>query len=166
VELSPAGQRAMTYWAQIDAAVSMKMTTADLWSAIRDAADEMGLASPGVTVQGVSEVRGVAAARVRASEHLGKLDPSMSLSNRDWSEAPWSRPAGEQAALPIFHVRYQHTTLGPEGESTTWRTSVLPGRLPGTMGDLRSILDEDTSELSRKYGVDHVAYGSIQILAV
>lgn len=165
MDLSPEGQRAMTYWAQIDAAVSLRMSTADLWRTIREAAAELGPNIPTPTVRGVSEVRGIAAARVRASEHLGKLDPSMSLSSRDWSEAPWSRPLGQQSALPIFHARYQHTTLGPEGETVAWRTSVLPG-LPATMGDLLSILDEDTSELSRKYGVDHVGYGAIQILAV
>jgi hypothetical protein len=166
MDLSPEGRAAMTYWAQIDAAVSDKLSTADLWSAIRDAADEMGLSSPGVTIRGVSEVRGIAAGRVRASDYLARLQPGMAITDRAWSEAPWSRPLGQQSALPIFHVRYQHTTLGPDGETTTWRTSVLNGALPGTVDDLYSILDEDTAELSRKYGVDHVGYGAIQILAV
>ena len=166
MDLSPDGRKAMAYWAQIDRAVTDRMTTADLWSLIRDAAEEQGLASPGVTIRGVSEVRGVAAGRLRASDYLARLEPHMAITDRAWSEAPWSRPLGQQSALPIFHVRYQHTTLGPEGETTTWRTSVLNGSLPATMGDLQSILDEDTSELSRKYGVEHVAYGAIQILAV
>lgn len=157
----------MGYWGIIEQAAAGQMTTQEMWQAIHESAEEMGLPGPGVTVRGVSELRGIAGRIQRSGRDFQKLGDTMSLSEHFTSQTPWSRSLGEQNALGIYHVRYQHTTLGPDNTPTTeWRTSVITGQLPQTAGELRSIIEEDASQLATKYGVDHVDFGAVQILVV
>lgn len=165
-DLSDQARKAMTYWGEIQAAASEGMTTADLWSLIQDAAEEMGLESPGVTIRGVSELRGLAGRIIASGRTFATAGPEISLSGRDWAEAPWSRPLAEQNALGIWQVRFQHTTLGPDGPETQWRTSVFTGSVPGTVGELRSALEEDAQAMATKYGVGHIGFDNVQLLVV
>lgn len=165
-DLTPAARKALAYWPQIELAAAERMTTADLWSTIQDAAEELGLASPGVTLRGVSELRGIATTIQASGRRLERLMDSADLTGRHVAEAPWSRSLAERDALGIYQVRYQHTTLTPEGPETNWRTSVFYGQLPGSVGELRDALAEDAAQLANKYGVDHVDLSNVQVLAV
>ena len=165
-DLSDAARKALAYWPQIEYAAAAGMNTADLWSAIRDAAEELGLASPGVSVQGVSQLRGLAAGIQRGAASFERLADNLGLGNVHVAQAPWSRSLAEQAALPMYHVRYQHTVMGPEGPETNWRTSVFTGPLPDTVGGIRAAINEDAAQLANKYGVAHGDVAGLQILSV
>lgn len=165
-DLSPAARKALAYWPQIEMAAAERMTTADLWSLLQDAAEEMGLESPGVTLRGVSELRGLATTIQASGRRLERLGDSAALSGQHVAEAPWSRSLAEQNALGIYQVRYQHTTLTADGPETNWRTSVFYGELPGTVGELRAAIEEDAGQLANKYGVDHVDFSNVQVLSV
>lgn len=165
-DLSPAARKALAYWPQIEEAARDGMTTQDLWSLLQDTAEEMGLSGPGVSAAGVSELRGIATSIQRSEQRFARADADLSIEHTMITEPPWARALPSQNALGIFQVRYQHTYLIDGEQQTDWRTSIFRGQLPGTVGDLRAAITEDASMLSNKYGVDHVDFDNVQILAV
>ncbi len=164
--LSPAAEKALGYWGVIELAAAAHANTADMWEWIRQAADELGLASPGVTVQGVSELRGRAGEIVRTAEQFAKLPDAKRVTQRYVAHPPWARTFVEQRALPKFAVRYQHTFIQNGNLQTEWRTSVFPGRLNHTAGRLRSDVELDATNLARKYATEHVGTANLQILVI
>jgi hypothetical protein len=165
-DLSPAARKALAYWPQIEEAAHYSMTTADLWETIHAAAEDLGLASPGVTLRGVSELRSLATQIQASGRRFESLGDESSVEGRHVSDAPWSRPLAEREGLSIFQVRYQHTTLTAEGPETNWRTSIFYGQLPGTKAELQAALEEDAGQLANKYNVSHISTSGHQILAV
>jgi len=165
-DLTPEARKALAYWPQIELAAAERMTTADLWSTIQDAAEELGLSSPGVTLRGVSQLRSIATQIQASGRRLETLADAADLTGQHIAEAPWSRSMAEQNALGIYQVRYQHTTLTADGPETNWRTSVFYGQLPGTVGELRDAIEEDAGQLANKYGVSHLDFSNVQVLSV
>lgn len=165
-DLSDAARNALAYWPQIEYAAANRMPTAQLWDTLNAAAADLGLDTPGVTLQGVNELRHLATTIQASSARLERSDPSYRLEGNLVSEAPWSRSLAERDAMPMFQVRYQHTTVGPNGEETNWRTSTFHGQLPGTIGDLFDAIEEDAEHLADKYGHSHVGTGGHQVLSV
>lgn len=158
---------ALAYWGEIEYAAANRFTTADLWASLRQAASNLGLESPGVTLAQVNELRHLATGIQAGSRRLERIDPSSSITDaRLIAEAPWSRSLAERSALPMYQVRYQHTIDGPNGVETAWRTSTFKGALPRTLGDLLDAIGEDAENLADKYGGAHVGVSSMQILAV
>lgn len=165
-DLPPAAQKALAYWPQIEYAASAGLTTADMWGIIRDAAEELGLASPGVSAAGVSTLRGLAGGIQRAAQVLEASPGDRALTAQQFAQAPWSRPLAEQNAFPEYHVRYQHTVIIDGEETTVWRTSRFAGRYPSTVEELRQDVDEDAEQIADKYGEEHVGVAGLQLLAV
>lgn len=165
-QLSPAEQRAMAYWPQIEYAARHGLNTADLWSAIRDAAEEIGLDSPGVSVQGVSSLRAKAVGIQRNEGEFERLADSKRVLGRLVQVAPWARAPGERRALPMFSVRFEHTFMTGDGHRTEWRTAVFEGQLPKTAGELRALIGSDAVQLANKYNVEHIGIDSLQLLSI
>lgn len=165
-DLTPEARKALAYWPQIEEAAAARMTTSELWDTIREAADELGLDEPGVTLRGVSQLRSIATTIQSSGRRLERLADSADLTGNHVAEAPWSRSMAERNAQSIYQVRYQHTTLTAEGPETNWRTSVFYGNLPGSVGELRSAIEEDAGQLANKYGVAHVDFTNVQVLTV
>lgn len=165
-DLSPEATKALAYWSQIEYAARNGLNTADLWGAIRDAADELGLATPGVTVQGVSQLRGMAVGIQRRESDFERLADGRVVTGRMFGVAPWSRSNQEQRALPKFQVRFQHTFLQEGEEVTEWRSSIFEGKLPRTAGEIRSLVDGDGVQLADKYNVEHISTDGLQLLAI
>jgi hypothetical protein len=165
-QLTQAETAALAYWPQIEYAARSGLNTADLWATIRDAAEELGLSSPGVTIQGVSGLRSRAVAIQRREETFAGLADSKRLTGRDVGTAPWSRSPGERRALPKFQVRFEHTFNQAGEQRTEWRTALFEGKLPRTAGELRALVEGDAVQLGNKYGVEHIGIDSLQLLAV
>ena len=143
-------QRALgTYWGVIQAAAAQHMTTADLWAAIRGAAEQAGLASPGVNASDISVLRGYAGAMVRAADALAASEPGLGLTSSMIATAPWARPLAEQNLSPMFQATYKITGLSPTGAPVEgWLTSVFNTQtLPGTVGELLDQLSQDTLDM-------------------
>lgn len=165
-ELSDAARKALAYWPQIEEAAASRMTTQDLWQNLHDAAAELGRDTPGVSILGVNELRSLATTIQASAARLERQADSFAIDARHVGEAPWSRDPAERDALSIYQVRYQHTTVTPEGPETNWRTSIFYGQLPATAGELRAAIGEDANQLAAKYGHSHVDFGNLQVLAV
>ena len=166
MNLSDQAKAALAYWPQIEYAADNGLTTADMWGIIRDAAEDLGLASPGVTVQGVSQLRGLASGIQRRADQFNAFPDSKRLPGTAWSEAPWSRSLADQRAMPKWQVRFQHTFLVNGAEVTEWRSTVRSGRTPRTKGELLGVVDEDAENMARDYGVEHVGTSGHQLLVI
>lgn len=165
-ELSPAAQKALAYWPQIEYAAAYRMTTADLWNAIRDEAERLGLASPGVPLQGVNELRGIATRIQASSDRLNAARDEQRITRLMRAEAPWRRTYRAQRANPMFSVRFAHTFTSNGEQFTEWRTSVFQGRAPATVGQLRQLIENDARNLAKDYGVEHVSADDLQMLVI
>lgn len=165
-DLSDAAKRALVYWPQIEFAARYRLTTADLWSTIRDAAEQAGWASPGVTLRGVNQLRAIATQIQNAGRNFARADEDQRLDYTMTAGAPWSRSDAERGALPMWQARFEHTFMQDGEEVTEWRTSVFAGRLPATVADMRAAIAEDAEQLADKYGVDHVGISGVHVLAV
>ena len=156
----------MPYWNEISAAANDRATTADLWSRIRDQADQLGLSSPGVSVQGVNELRRLATSIERSGRALTKASETSGIEPGMIGEAPWSRALQDRGGIGIFQVRYKHSFIDSEGLQSEWRTSVFNNGLPATVGELRANIIEDANQLANKYKVEHVGTDFLRILVV
>jgi hypothetical protein len=165
-ELSAAAQGALVYWPQIEYAAATGMNTADLWSTIRDAAEEAGFDSPGVSVQGVSQLRGMATGIQRAAAEFAEFPDNKRIRATMVGQAPWSRSLAEMKAQPTYQVRFVHTFMDGDVQRAEWRSVVFDGKLPRTAGELRALVEGDAVQLSRKYKVGHVSSDQLQVLAV
>lgn len=164
--LSPAGKAALPYWGIIELAAEVHATTADMWSWIRDSAEELGLASPGVTVQGVSELRGRAGQIQARAQAFARLADHKRVTADHFSTPPWQRDAGQRKAEPRWAVRYQHTFEQGGVIKTEWRTSMFAGRLNHTARQVRDLVELDAENLARKYRTNHIGTSDHQVMVV
>jgi hypothetical protein len=156
----------MHYFGVIEHATRERASTADIWSAIRAQAAAEGLESPGVTAQDVSRLRG-AAGRIRAaSAALSRAEPGYGIDAPMIALAPWSRSLAERNTLPMYQVRFLHTTNVAGQEQSDWRSIMLRGATPPTVGDLMSQLQRDAEQMAEGYNSAHVSMSNIDVLAV
>lgn len=169
-----AGQlRLLAYWGEIQSGVSQRVSTADLWSIVRDAAAAEGRPLSGVSAIDMNLLRSIAAEQQRTMRDLGALRPDQGLDASVIARDVSARPLAEQALAPQFLVRFEHDLI-VEGElMTVWRTSTFDGALPPTSGDLRNALELDAQQMiensSGGFGPDqtqHAGIGRMQISAV
>lgn len=164
--LSDQAKRALAYWPEIARGAALGLYTADLWADIRERAEDLGLASPGVTVQGVSQLRGIATSIERTADRLNAAADSRRLIGDFVSTPPWARTPGERKAAAMFNVRFLHTFVQNGAQLSEWRIAKFSGRLPRTVGELRRQVEGDAVQLGRKYGTEHLGVDRLQLFAV
>lgn len=167
-QLSPEAKRALAYWGVIELAAETGATTRDLWSWIHDEAEAKNLGSPGVTVRGVSELRGRAGRIQEAGRQFRGLDDNRRIRGEHVATPPWARDPGQQKAQPRYAVRYKHTFERGGQVLTEWRTSVFNGRPNVTAGQLRRDVELDASNNARGAGsggrAEHMGTSDHQVL--
>lgn len=165
--LTPNQTRALAFWGNIEASVRQSLTTADLWSAIRAASGTEQGEPIGFSAADLSVVRGMAASIRNAASELASQGVSNTLTADMIGRAPWARTQAEMNTLPIWQVRFQHTTTNANGQQeTNWRTSVFTGQIPDTVGGVLDAVDQDALGIAEDYGRQHVSVDSLQIIAV
>lgn len=154
----------------IQSASTLHMTTSDLWDAIRDAAEAEGLASPGVTVQDVSHLRGIFAGMTRATEALNRADPGSLIDAAMIGQAPWSPDVNVQNATPAYLATFQLSRVVDGVEVTDWAAVRIPGALPGTVGELQDQLEAEAEAMASEEGGtfygEFAGIGNIAIQAI
>lgn len=138
-----------TWWPLVTSAAaarnpdgSYQYTPADLSSAASAVSKTVGGQYASFNPIGLSQLFGVARGIERSSDVLTAAGDGELISGNMISEPPWSRPAAEQAAAPIWQVRAEVTYRAPDGtEVTTWGTGVFNNVLPTDVGSLRSELE-------------------------
>lgn len=154
------------YFATVEFGTRLRMNTADLWSLVRDRAENAGLASPGLTLANMNRLRAQAAAIRTSDTNLARATGNLAIGANMIGLAPWARDLNQRNALRQWQVRFRHTTSGPEGESTDRRTVVYTGTLPPTVDDLQQEIEQDAMAMAIKYQHDHVGVDQLSILEI
>lgn len=143
--LSDAGRSAMAYWGTIQAAVTQRASTAEIWDAVKAAQAAEPGGGGSVTLQGLNELRSVAAqlrngseklAAARATEQNSGL--SQGITGQMMAVAPWSQDQQVLSTLADYQVRFEAQFTTPLGaQASVVLTALFPnGALPATVGDL------------------------------
>lgn len=163
------------YWPEVYGGAAAKLSTQDLFQNIRDRATDLGLPSVGVSASAISTLRGYASRMIASAGRLNSADPSRQLDASLIEEPPWSRSPAEIAAMPVYHVGFDHTIQDDQGNLTTVRqTIVLTGVLPSTVGELTGLVASEAGLLASESpgtsaGTPHgtsVDVGNLAITAV
>lgn len=166
MDLTPAVRKALgLYGPIVQAAATDHMTTADLWSSIRDAAEAAGLATPGVGAATISTLRGIYGRMTSATEALNSAARDDLVAGNMVGQAPWSPDLEIQAATPAYLATFRLAVVDEEGnESTRWITSRITGQL-GTVGDLFDQVDADAAGAAAGYGQTYVGFDALSLVA-
>lgn len=154
------------YWGVIEAAVTNRMSTADLWSAIREATANPANGLTGITLMDVNRLRSSAALIRNSAAEFNRATDDLVISGKMIATAPWARKEESQRLAPKLQIRFLHTTLKDEIFETSWRTYMHPGPAPATVGDLRAIVDRAGQMLAQDYETDHVSVDQLSVLVV
>jgi len=149
--LQDALAKAMMYWGVIMRGVYNRVSTAELWQAIREQAGVERGQPIGFSASIVSRLRGIAARIRDFARQFSSDNPTGIL---DWTNvpvAPWARPVDERALNPQYHVRVLGDWLTPEGMKTGWKNFTLSNIQPSTYTDFVQML--------RQQSVSNVASG-------
>jgi hypothetical protein len=137
------------YWPEVYGGAAARLSTQDLFQNIRDRATDLGLPSVGVSASVISTLRGYAAGMIRAADRLNAADPTSIVDSTMLSTPPWARSSVEQAAMPIYHIGFDHTIQDDSGNLVTVRqTIVLTGTLPSTVGELTGLVSSEAALLA------------------
>ena len=137
------------YWNEIYHGAAVRTSTEDLFAAIRQRADTLGLPSVGVGANVISQLRSYASRMTTSAYRLNAASPESILDGRMLAEAPWSRSTAAQNAMSVYHVGFDHTIQDDEGNLKTVRqTIVIPGSLPSTVGELQDLIAGEAALLA------------------
>lgn len=173
MELTPGQKLLLAYWGPIQSAVSERVSTADLWTRVRDSAASEGVVLRGVSALDMNRLRSIAASQRESMRTFQSSRVDQAITGRMIATDISARPLQDQALAPSWIVRFEQD-LVVEGElQTVWRSDTFDGSLPATVGDLRAQLEVDAEQLllgsSGGIGPDvavHAGIGRVQISAV
>ena len=141
------------FWGAIQLATRIHATTAELWSAIRSAADAGGVTIPQGMFKEVNRLRAAAAQLRNASETLMGGSLTDAITGAMVGQQLYARSGEARSLAPAWHVRFElSTTVGTE-TSTGWYVMQYQGALPSTIGELYDDLEAYSAGLGESYGV-------------
>lgn len=154
--LSPQVKTALgRYWSEIFGGAALKLNTQDIFANIRERATELGLSSVGVGANTISTLRGFAGRMLNAATRLNAQPDNAPMTASLFSEAPWSRSLGDQNVMPLYHVSFDHTVETDSGDINVLRhTIVITGALPGTVGGLRGLIEDEAQLMAAEGSPD------------
>lgn len=154
----------MAWWGRIQAGVSERATTAEIWDAIRSLARQEGLTLPPDMFLCVNELRSRAAQLRDASLRLGRASDSTALTSDYLSALPYGRPPVEQSLARRFHVRVEYNARrGAELERSYITLDYSGVALPATVGELRADALVATAGLVDTYGGELIDVERLEI---
>lgn len=159
----PTRAKAEAWWGSILASAREKATTAEVWDAIRSYASDAGVALPSDIFQRVNDMRSLAVGLRTSSESLMRASTDQAITNREIGQQLYARSPFDQAAAPLYHVRFEMTTQVGGQQETGWYTLEYSGQLPATVGDLFADLGDYADGLAGSYGQALVATGRVEI---
>lgn len=166
MDLTPGQTKLLAYWGNIQSAVSLRASTADLWTAVRDAATREGVGLEGVNAIDLGRLRSIAAGQRNAMESLARSRPGQTITGSMIATDLSARSLQAQLMAPQWIVRFEHDITISGELKTVWRSSVFDGSLPPTIDQLRQSVESDAAAMADDYGVTHAGVGRLQISAV
>lgn len=155
--------RPEAFWGVIQLAARLHATTAETWSAIRQAAAEQDVRLPGNMFSEVNRLRAAAVGLRNASETLGAASRSDAITSRMLAPQLYARSQQEQQLAPAWHVRFEMTTVQGSEVSTSWHMMGYQGVFPQTVGELLDDLEAYSASLGEGYGVAVSGISTVEI---
>jgi len=131
-----------SYWGIIQSGARARLTTAQLWAAVRHSSELAGeTLSPGA-FQRMNQLRGLAGSQIRADSFLAGLNRSAAITAASIAQDINSRDALARSLSPRFKVAFDvEGTRISTGSAVTLRlTDTFGPTLPGTVGALEDDL--------------------------
>jgi hypothetical protein len=144
-------QTLLQYFGVIRSAVAARLSTADLWDRIKSFEAASAVSRPAQMFTIVSQMRSAAVVQRTAVTSFAAADPGQVLTPAMVGVEMTARDVITRALAPEYYIRYEATTVTPEGESTTWYTISHSGVLPATKGDILAMAGLDAVGQSTKY---------------
>jgi hypothetical protein len=161
------GQRKLlAYWGEIRSGVSQRVSTAELWEIVRNAATREGVTLQGVGILDMSRMRSIAAGQRTALENLAQARPDQVITGAMIARDLSARDERLQSLAPSWLVRFEHDVIVNGELQTVWRTSTFDNSLPLTIADLRAAVENDAEAMADDYDVSHAGIGQLEISAV
>lgn len=152
----------MAWWGTIQAAVSERLTTAEVWDRIQARSAELGLPTPPTMFLAVNEIRSQAAQLRNASERLSAAPATDAITSSLLAPLPYGNLGGS-ADPRTFDVRVNYTAVRTGVEESDYITLRYTGGLPATVGELRDEAELVATSLVEGYGANLTGIGAIQI---
>jgi hypothetical protein len=173
MDFTPGMRKLLGVWGAFNAAVRDRVTTADLYSRLRDAFDAEGAAFTGISGADVSRLRGVAVSQREAMRRFGALEAERGITAEHIGRDISSRSLDAQAAAPQWLVRFQANIVHEGKQMSSWVSSVFTGVLPRTKAALLDQLErdaqrvvEDRNTTTLPTGATFTGLGDVLILGV
>lgn len=173
MDLTPGMTALLPWWGTIQAAVGQSVGTAELWSAVREAAQAEGFTLRGAGATDMSRLRGLAASQRNAMREFARAGDNAAITGEMLAQDISSRDLAAQATLNQYVVRFQANLVSGGELSTHWVTSVFTGILPPTKGALVDQLSRDAERATQDPQSttvpgdgEFVGLGTVSILAV
>lgn len=146
----------------IQGATYQGLGTADIWQALRDAAESQGLSTVGLSAADVSSLRGYAGQIRNAADQLSQADPSLGLEPSMVGYAPWSMDQNQLNVAPEYWARVEMTVADEQGnQSTGWVTMTGITSLNMTAGDLQAMIQANAEAAAISEGTGTTPRGSL-----
>lgn len=173
MDFTPGMSKLLGVWGAFNAAVRDRVTTADLYSRLRDAFEMEGASFSGISAADVSRLRGISAQQRDAMERFGALGADRGIGPELIARDISSRSLDAMAAAPQWLVRYQAQLVHEGKAMTSWVTNVFTGVLPRTKAALMDQLErdaqrviEDRNTTTLPNGAAFTGLGDVLILGV
>lgn len=158
-----------TYWGVIQSGARARLTTAELWAAVKHSSDLAGETLAPGAFQRMNELRSLAGQQIRADSALARLGPTATITSEHIAFDINSRSVFDQVASPRYRVTF--TVSGTNirtGETTDFRlTDTFGLSLPHTKQDLVDQLSIEAPATVDAYGfvLDEIS-GDVSIRSV
>lgn len=165
---SPSGipRSAFQFYSTARGAVAQRASTADFYTALRNAGTVIGTNQGGLSFGDVNALRSVAAQERNAAERFQRMPESNAIDASQISRAPYGRTLEAQAATPIYQVGITLTTQDQEGNQVERYTTVqFTGQLPGTKAELLAQVNYDAQALADNYNEFYVGHDVLEVRA-
>lgn len=130
----------LKYWGVIRGAAADKLTTAQLWDRIKAYEAASGTVRPSSMFSAVPALRSLGVQARIAGEKLSKAADQAAITAEHIAPELNARPLHQQALAPKYIARFKVTVVTAAGEAIRWLSYIFHGRLPTTVGQLRSFL--------------------------
>lgn len=157
---------ALQYWGAARGAAAQRVSTADFYAALNNAAASFGAESHGLTFQQVNQLRSAAVGVRNAAERFQRAPEVNAIDARMIGVVPWARGLDARNALPIYQVGINLHTVDLDGNQDTRFVYVrFTGQLDITKSDLLTFVQQDAEQMALDYGVQYAGHDVLELQA-
>lgn len=154
-------------WGEIQRGVSERLSTAELWGIVRDAAQARGFEGVSGGLSQMNALRSTAAAIRDAAGRFNRADMSALITPEYFAPDINAQSITGRSLTPVYRARFVQTVRTVSGESVaTHRTVSFPFQLPPTKSMLIEELNLNAQAMAETYGEEHEGIGEIEITVV